>query len=64
MANFFENDDNLNLLKQDLIEIYKAKTMLGLLYPYKELKIEEIKFSKNLVLIKAEGIDTIEIAVE
>ena len=39
MANFFENDDNLNLLKQDLIEIYKAKTMLGLLYPYKELKI-------------------------
>ena len=40
MANFFENDDNLNLLKQDLIEIYKAKTMLGLLYPYKELKID------------------------
>ena len=39
MANFFENDDNLNLLKQDLIEIYKAITMLGLLYPYNELKI-------------------------
>lgn len=31
---------------------------------YKELKIEEIKFSKNLVLIKAEGIDTIEIATK
>ena len=31
---------------------------------YKELKIEEIKFSKNLVLVKAEGIDTIEIATK
>ncbi len=31
---------------------------------YKELKIEEIKFSKNLVLLKVEGIDTIEIATK
>ena len=31
---------------------------------YKELKIEEIKFSKNLVLVKAEGIDTIETATK
>ena len=30
----------------------------------KELKIEEVKFSKNLVLIKVEGIDTIEEALK
>ena len=31
---------------------------------YKELKIEEIKFSKNLVLVKVEGIETIEEALK
>lgn len=30
----------------------------------KELKIEEIKFSKNLVLVKVEGIDTIDDALK
>ncbi len=31
---------------------------------YRELKIEEVKFSKNLVLLKVEGIETIEEALK
>ena len=48
MANFLKNEHNLNTLKEDLIEIYKVKTMLGLLYPYKELKID---FSDKIEIV-------------
>ena len=36
---FLYDEKSLSLLKDDLKEIYKAKTILGLLYPYEELKI-------------------------
>ena len=39
MIEFLYNEKSLSLLKDDLKEIYKAKTILGLLYPYEELKI-------------------------
>lgn len=48
MANFLKNEHNLNTLKEDLIEIYKVKTMLGLLYPYKGLKID---FSDKIEIV-------------
>ena len=39
MIEFLYDEKSLSLLKDDLKEIYKAKTILGLLYPYEELKI-------------------------
>lgn len=39
MIEFLHDEKSLSLLKDDLKEIYKAKTILGLLYPYEELKI-------------------------
>lgn len=48
IIDFLYNKDCLNHLKSDLKEIYKVKTMLGLLYPYEELKID---FSDKIELI-------------
>lgn len=40
IIDFLHNEEYLNHLKADLKEIYKVKTLLGLLYPYKELQID------------------------
>ncbi len=45
---FLHDEKSLNLLKNDLKEIYKVKTLLGLLYPYKEL---EIDFSDKIEIV-------------
>ncbi|MGM9533484.1 hypothetical protein, partial [Intestinibacter sp.] len=42
------NEEYLNHLKEDLKEIYKVKTLLGLLYPYEELKID---FSDKIEIV-------------
>lgn len=39
MIDFLCDKESLSLLKLDLEQIYNAKAILGLLYPYKELKI-------------------------
>lgn len=50
--------DNNNQFKEfKTLYIQEKKT-------YRELKIEEVKFSKNLVLLKVEGIETIEDALK
>ncbi|WP_455543309.1 hypothetical protein [Intestinibacter sp.] len=48
IASFLVNKDCLGILKEDLTEIYKVKTMLGLLYPYKDL---EINFSDKIEIV-------------
>lgn len=39
MIEFLHDEKSLSILKDDLKEIYKTKSILGLLYPYEELRI-------------------------
>ena len=39
MIEFLHDEKSLSILKDDLREIYKTKSILGLLYPYEELRI-------------------------
>ncbi|MDO5011467.1 MAG: hypothetical protein Q4E31_11625 [Intestinibacter bartlettii] len=48
ITSFLNNKEYVNVLKNDLKEIYKVKSMLGLLYPYKEL---EINFSQKIEIV-------------
>ena len=48
IIDFLYNEEYLNHLKDDLKEIYKVKTMLGLLYPYEELNID---FSDKIEIV-------------
>ena len=48
IIDFLYNEEYLNHLKDDLKEIYKVKTLLGLLYPYEELKID---FSDKIEIV-------------
>lgn len=48
IADFLYDKSSLELLKDDLKEIYRVKTALGLLYPYKEL---QIGFSSKIEIV-------------
>ena len=49
---FLHDEKSLNILKDDLKEIYKVKTLLGLLYPYEEL---EVDFSDKIKIVYVFG---------